>query len=236
MSRLIPICIIIGIIVIGHISKRIELHEINERSDLTRDFRNKFIDLLNGVMSGNALNQELYYELTMNVNSVQRELGSDGIAYVKDNLHGFSSSNYMFLVNFLPEVRDIQNERNNSFMMSRFDKSARTCDDMLTRHLGTLHEIDILIRKNLYNPFSCFSDGMKFIISLPILILNWFGLLSAEHARRAKKSWIVKILNFVVVLLGIVSAIITITLGWNDFLQLIQRIASSVCNGSLLKW
>ena len=44
MSRLIPICIIIGIIVIGHISKRIELHEINKRSDLTRDFRNKFIE------------------------------------------------------------------------------------------------------------------------------------------------------------------------------------------------
>lgn len=235
MSRLIPICIVIVIIFIGHISKRIDLHKINKRSDFTSIFRNKLIDLLNGVMSGNSLDQELYYKLTMDVNSIQRELGADGIAHIQDNLRGYSVSNCLFLINFLPKIRDIQNERGNYIMMSRFDKSAKICDDMLMRHLGDLKELDNSVRKNLYNPFSCFSDGMKFIVSLPILILNWFGLLSDEHARKAKKSWIVKVLNFIIVLLGVVSAIITIALGWNDFLQLIQRIISSVCNGSLLK-
>lgn len=236
MSRLIPICIVIGIIFIGHISKRIDLSEIKKRKEFTSQYRNKLIGFLNDFLAGNPLNQPLYYELTTDINPMQWELGKDGIAYVQDPLNGVSSSNYQLLINFLPELRRFQSERDNIIIMNRLRQSAENCDDMFIRHLGTLNELDKSYRKTLYNPFSCFSDGMKFIVSLPILILNWFGLLSDEHARRAKKSWIVKFISFIIVLLGVISAIVTITLGWNDFSQLIQRLVSSICNGSLLKW
>lgn len=228
MSRLIPIIFVIGIIIIGFISKLIELNKILKRSDSINSFRNRLIELLNELNDKNVLDQNLYYDLTMEVNSIQRELGADGIVHVQDNLRGYSVSNYQFLINFLPEIRNIQYERNNSIMMNRFDKSAKICDDMLIRHLGTLKESENTIRERLFNPFSCFADGIKTVISLPILILNWFGLISDEGTQRARKSWLLRVLNFIFVLLGAISAVITIVLGWNSFLELIQRAINSI--------
>ena len=151
---------------------------------------------------------------------MQYELGPDGIyAHVTDNLKGISTSNYQLLVNFLPELRDILNEQSNPIMMNRYNQSASDCDDMFIRHLGTLDEIEKSIRKNLLNPFSCFSSGMKLIVSLPILLLNWFGFISDESTRKAKHSWLVKILNFVVTLVGLISAIMSIIMGWSQFWQ-----------------
>ena len=95
MDKLIPAFIIIGIIILGFIMKRIELSDIIKRVEFTNSYRHKFIELINGFMSRNCFNQQLYYELTSDVKSMQYELGSDGIsAYVTDNLRGFSTSNY----------------------------------------------------------------------------------------------------------------------------------------------
>ena len=65
-----------------------------------------------------------------------------------------------------------------------YKRQAQDCDDMFIRHLGTLKEAEKSIRKNLVNPFSCFSAGIKFIVSLPILLLHWFGFISDETTRK----------------------------------------------------
>ena len=71
--------------------KRIELSDIIKRVEFTNSYRHKFIELINGIMSRNCFNQQLYYELTSDVKSMQYELGSDGIfAYVADNLRAVS--------------------------------------------------------------------------------------------------------------------------------------------------
>ena len=143
MDKLIPAFIIIGIIILGFIMKRIELSDIIKRVEFTNSYRHKFIELINGFMSRNCFNQQLYYELTSDVKSMQYELGSDGIfAYVTDNLRGFSTSNYQLLVNFLPELRNAINERDNGIIMNRINQSAQDCDDMFIRHLGTLKEAE----------------------------------------------------------------------------------------------
>lgn len=224
MDKLIPVLIVIGIIILGFIMKLIELSDIIGRIHFTNNYRNKFIDLINGIISNNNFNQQLYYELTSDVNSMQYELGSDGIySYVTDNLKGFSTSNYQLLVNFLPEVRNILNEQDNMIMMNRYHKSINDCDDMFIRHLGTLRKFEQNKRKSMFNPFSCFSGGIQFIVSLPILILNWFGFISDESTRKAKHSWIIKLLNFIFTLISFISAIMTIIMGWDDFLH-------KVCN------
>lgn len=220
MDKLIPVFIIVGIIILGFIMKLFELKDIIKRIEFTNNYRNKFISLVNGIISDKSFNQKLYYELTSDVKSMQYELGSDGIyAHVTDNLKGFSTNNYQLLVNFLPELRDILNEQGNPIMMNRYNQSASDCDDMFIRHLGTLNEIEKSIKKNLLNPFSCFSGGMKLIVSLPILLLNWFGFISDESTRKAKHSWLVKLLNFVVTLVGLISAIMSIIMGWSEFWQ-----------------
>ena len=225
MDKLIPIFIVIGIIILGFIMKLIELYDAVERTDFTNQYHNKFIKLASEILSNKNFNQQLYYELTLDVKAMQYELGSDGVyAYAIDNLKGFSTSNYQALINFLPELRDVLSNQDNFVLMSRYDQAVKDCDDMFIRHLGSLNEFEKSIRKRLFNPFSCFSDGMRFIISLPILLLNLFGLISDEHTRKAKRSWVITFLNFVIILIGLIGAIMSIILGWNEFLQTLSKI------------
>ena len=166
MDKLIPIFILISIIIIGFVMKLFELKDIVKRIDFTSKYRNKFIDFTNALFSAKSFNQQLYYELTSDVNAMQYELGADGIfAHVIDNLNGYSTRNYQLLINFLPELRDAISEMANSIIMMRCSKSAKDCDDMFIRHLGSLEEYDKSVRNNLFNPFSCFSEGIKSIIS-----------------------------------------------------------------------
>ncbi|MEG0368230.1 MAG: hypothetical protein RR585_15405 [Coprobacillus sp.] len=143
MDKLIPISILIGIIILGFIMKSIELSDVVKRTDFTNQYHNKFIRLINETFSDKSFNQQLYFELTKDVKTMQYELGSDGVyAHVMDNLNGFSASNYQLLVNFLPELRDVHNNRDNFIMMNRYNQSAKDCDDMFIRHLGSLNEFE----------------------------------------------------------------------------------------------
>lgn len=225
MDKLLPVFIVIGIIILGFVMQCIELSDIIKRTEFSKNYRDKFIELINGIMSETCFNQQLYYELTSEVKKMQYELGSDGIfAYVTDNLKGFSTRNYQLLVNFLPELRSAINECDSIIIMNRINRSAQDCDDMFIRHLGTLKESEKSIRRNLFNPFSCFSNGIKFIVSLPILLLHWFGFISDETTRRAKHNWIIKLLNIIVTLVGLISGLMSIIMGWSQFWEIISNI------------
>lgn len=219
MDKKIPILIIMGIIILGVISKLIELRRIKLRIDFTQDYREKFIKYINEIISQHNINHELYYELTLKVKEMQYELGADGeFAFMKDNLWGYTASGYQLLINFLPETKDMLD---GFAIPERYNTLIRNCDDMFIRHLGTLEKEFDSIRKGIFNPFSSFAEGIKFIILLPFTIMNWFGFISTEKTYRVRKSVFVKVLNIVVAIIGFVSAIITIVVGWNDFLRII---------------
>lgn len=225
MDKLIPALIIIGIIILGFITKIIDLSNITKRTEFTNNYHNKFIKLVNGIISEKYFDQQLYYDLTLHVKSMQYELGSDGIlAYVNDPLQGFSTKNYQMLINFLPELRDAINEHDNVIIMNRINQSAQCCNDMFIRHLGVLEETDKSIRKNLFNPFSSFSEGIKLIILLPILLLHWFGFISYKTTRSAKHNWATKFLNILITVVGFIGGIISIFMGWSEFWQTICNI------------
>lgn len=224
MDILLPLIILLSVIIIGLISKFLELGNIRGRYEFTAEYRKKFIDFINELFSKQRFNQQLYYELTSKVKEMQYELGSDGeYAYVQDNLKGYCTNNYQLLINFLPETRDILNDFSNSVMMTRYNQEAQHCDDMFVRHLGTLEAEENAIRKGFFNPFSSFAEGIKTIILLPLLIMNWFGFISSESAYKVRKNKFVKVLNALVAIISFVSAIITIVVGWNDFWTIIHN-------------
>lgn len=225
MDKLIPAFIIIGIIILGFILELIELKNIVRRLDFTNNYHKKFIAFMDEIMLGNRFDQQLYYELTLEVNAMQYELGTDGIiAYMKDNLKGICARDYQLLVNFLPELRHILNCKRNSILMDRYNQSASNCDDMFIRHLGTLTETEKSIRKKLFNPFSCFSNGIRFIVSIPILLFRWFGFISEETAQKASRSWLVNLVNIVCTLVGFIGGLMSIIMGWDEFWQMICNI------------
>lgn len=223
MDKLIPICILVVIIIIGFSTKMVDLSTIVKRLEFTSNYRGKFVKFINKIVSENIFDQNLYHELTSDVKAMQYELGEDGVfAYMKDQLKGVAGKNYQLLINFLPETREMVNI-NNSILAERYNKSIHDCDDMFIRHLGTLENQRKNIRKGLFNPFSSFAEGTRTIILLPIILLSWFGFISNEKTYRAKENAIVKLLNAVVTILGFAATIITIVVGWNDFWDIVFK-------------
>ncbi len=225
MDRIIPILILIGVVVLGFVVKFVEVYNLDRRLTFTKEYRDKFIALCNDIFSNNHFDQSVYYELTAAVKEMQTELGDDGIyAYVQDNLKGVATRNYQALVNFLPELRTAISEKQNSIMAMRLSKSITDCDDMFVRHIGTLTSQIDTTRKEAKNPFSCFAEGVRTIISFPILLLKWFGIISGATSVRLKSNWIVKVVSIFVTIVGFVGSVITIIIGWEQFVEIISKI------------
>lgn len=225
MDKLIPALILIGIIILGFITKIIYLRNITKRTEFTNNYRSKFIKMIKEIMLENYFDQQLYYDLTLEVKSMQYELGSDGIiAHVNDPLQRLSTKNYQLLINFLPELRDSINELDNFIIKNRIIQSAHSCDDMFIRHLGTLKKTENSIRKNLFNPLSCFSEGIKFIVSSPLVLLHCFGFISDKTIQSAKHNRVTNFLNILITIVGFIGNLISIFMGWHEFWQIICNI------------
>jgi len=222
MERFIPIAGLVALAGLGFLLKCIELNHLSRQIDFTINYRNKFIDLLNGCLEHGYINNDLYTELTEQVVEMQKELGDDGVySYMVDPLKGISSRNHQALINFLPEVRMIGQWRDNSIMMMRFSNSAQTCDDMFMRHMGQLKNRMEQERKHLFNPFLCLADGIRWILWLPANILFWCGFISERVNYKLRVNWILKLLAFLVTIIGLVGSVFTIVIGWEQFSQII---------------
>ncbi|MDY3618457.1 hypothetical protein [Agathobaculum sp.] len=221
IERLIVIGIIIVLIGIGFVLKLLQLKNYKVRIDFCVDYQEKFIDLINTYTSSYRVDNALYNELTGKAVRMQRELGPDGLIDMIDNLKGIKVSNYQALLNFLPEIRDFSFWQDNSVMQQRFMSSAQTCDDMFTRHVGQLNDLWEQERRHLFNPFSCFADGIRWILWLPSNILLWCGFITEATGRKLQYNWLVKALTFIITIIGLVSSIVTIIIGWEQFYGMI---------------
>lgn len=147
----------------------------------------------------------------------------DGEIDMVDNLRGLKFNGYQVLLNFLPEIREMDDWHNNSIMRQRFMTLAHTCDDMFTRHIGHLDDLLEYEKKYLYNPFSCFSSGIRWILWLPSNILLWCGFISENTGNKLRYNWFIKTLTFIVTIIGLISSAVTIVIGWEQFNEMILR-------------
>lgn len=57
-------------------------------------------------------------------------------------------------------------------------------------------------------------------VGLPVDILQWAGLYSTGRSRKIKASVIYKAISNMIVFIGLISSIVTIVLGWDEFLEI----------------
>lgn len=212
------------LIILGFILKRKNILKLIERLNYTDEYCEKFVQLLNDVYLYRRIDNEKYIWLTERVNSMQSELGDTGIVHhYSDPLKGFSVKRYQLLINFLPEISSYIREFDSFIMKERFDTSAQWCRDMFIRHAGELKELIEKENKLLFNPFSCIAEAIKYIVAFPFSVLYWFGLLSESMFYKIKHSLLLKLINALVIIIGLIGSIFTIALGWDGFIELISR-------------
>lgn len=222
--RIVPIVIVVLIIFVGHIIKRVQISRIRERLRYTIEFNNQFFEMINILFDRRELDNGLYRYCLHEIDKIQKELASDGIIseYV-DRLHGIQGRNYQLFMNIMPEIRQMISF-DNWIVEERVRQLIGCCEDALNRHIGNLDRLIESASKGLYNPFTCFGEGIRLLVGLPLDILLWCGIINQNREQRIRTNYVYRVINNFIVLLGVVSSIVTIALGWEDLLKMINTI------------
>lgn len=223
--RVVPIIIVFTAIIIGHIIKRIKIRKLNNRKSFTIEYQNKFINLVNWIIEKGEINQDLYNECIHDVNKIQAELGYDGVlSEFIDPIQGIQGKNYQLFVNLMPEVRRMLFMWGNSIAEERFNQMIGLCDDSLRKHVGNIDNSIDAINNNLFNPFSCFGESIRWLITLPVDILYWCGLLGDRASDTIKKNRFTKFISNIIVFIGLIGSVVTIILGWDELVAIFRDI------------
>ena len=94
----------------------------------------------------------------------------------------------------------------------------------MKRHIGNLDRLIESASKGLFNPFTCFGEGIRWLVGLSLDILLWCGIINQSREQIIRTNYVYRVINNFIVLLGAVSLIVTIALGWEDLLKMINTI------------
>jgi hypothetical protein len=214
---LIIIGIFIFILFIGFWTIYKRLSNYIQKHDFAFEYRNNFIEFSNLFHSSQGtFNNEKYIWLTKNVGKIQRYLGNTGKMEYLGAFQRIHISNYEIVINTLPKFRDGN--------IHPFD--INSTDDCLIRYIGLMEEQIIYLKKIIKNPIILFKEGFQEIFSLPIYILNWFGILTDNSVYRVTTNIIYKLVLGLGGLVSFLSAVVTIIQGKEETLKLFQKIFS----------
>lgn len=221
MARITIILILLGIILFGFVVKLFDNRKLYQRLEYTESYRNDFLTLYEQINKSGKYDEQLYYKLMQEVHKIQSELGVDGIISVyQDQLAGIRINNYPLFLNFFNELRTQM--LNYSLFAERIYLSVGSCDEAMTKHIGLLKEAIHIAKKDIINPFRCFSCGINTICSIPVKILEWCQIINVSSSGRILNSKLHTLISKVITLIGLVGSLITIILGWNQVVSLFK--------------
>jgi hypothetical protein len=194
---------------------------IVEKIDFAGEYRDKFVELANKYFQNydrynrsGTLDNELYVWLTLNVNKMQGNLGGAGVMDYSAPFQMYRVHNYQIVINTIPKFRDGSVEN--------FD--INSVDDCLLRYIGQLEEYGKDTLRNLKNPIIWFREGFREVLSIPIFILNWFGIISSRTVYSIKDSLIYKAISGLIALVTLVSGVVTIVVGYDQTIEFAKKL------------
>jgi len=215
----------VALVVVGHFRIRMRIKSLVKRLEFTIDYGNDFVDLGNHFVRTGNIDTKLYTKLITSVDKMQEELGQEGIlAEMIDPLRNLKVKNYQLLINFLPEMRSGLYQEGGDIMRTRFNQNMCLCDDMFHRHDGSLRRQIDTDKERQYNPFYCFAEGIRLIVSFPVSVLEWTGIISGVSSGKIVRSKVFRVIECISILVGLISSIVTIILGYEGILSLFERL------------
>ena len=213
----------ISIALIGFFNNLYEMLKIDKRIRFVRSFEDNFRQLTKGVLEKHRYEDTMRDKFLEDVDAFQIELGQDGVVDYYDPVLGMKVDKYQIFVNFDQEIQMTCGVLcDNTAQMEQFRQIVETCNAAINRHIGNLKRTRKECVRNLLNPIRCFSKGIRLILSIPIIMLQWLGIISADKRRKAESSTVMTIMSALVSVVGFVASIITIVLGWNEFVSILR--------------
>jgi|688.fasta_scaffold431154_2 hypothetical protein len=221
---MVTVFIILGILtvfVIGFVQVYSRHSRIEKKISFAGEYRNKFVEFSNRYFENydrwsrsGSFDGEQYVWLTMNVSKMQGNLGTFGVMDYIAPFQTYKVTNYQIVINTIPKFRD----------GSVKDFDINSVDDCLLRYIGYLEEYSKDTLKNLRNPIVWFREGFREVLSIPIFILNWFGIISNRTVNSIKDSLIYKVISGLIALVTLVSGLVTIVVGYDQTVKFVIRL------------
>jgi hypothetical protein len=186
------------------------------------EFLTEFADRFMRYVNGGGQDEALYVELTQRVSRMQRELGHHGVmAMYRPPFANYAFRDYQILVNMLPEYRQAANDP--ILQRNQAPQYADAMRDVLVRYSGSLQELESDARRELKSPLAWFREGVRTVLSLPLVALRELGILSPSLSASILGSGLLKVGAGVVALVTLIAGLVQILTGWDAAVALINK-------------
>lgn len=204
------ILIILGLITIGFVREFRHLRRVAKDIDFLSNYNVSYVDYLNNHIRGNYTSseeKELHVKLISRAPKAQRLLMNAGLVDYQPAFRGYMVKNYPILVNTVHELR------NPSSLTEEFN----WINNILIMQIARYEELYESIKASIFNPIVLIREGVHFFVTFPISFLYWTGIIQYSTQYKLANNIVVKIINTIIIIIGLVSAIFTIVIGWKQF-------------------
>lgn len=195
--------------------------DLIKRIEFADGYRKKLIEFL----ESQGKDMDSYSWLVDRSVKMQRMMGELGkISYVTP-FQQYKVSNQEIVINFVPQIKkEFENDLN--FITPSFEQIsfyANSLQESLIRFRGVLSDNLEDVDSKIWKPHQWFTLGLRQIISIPIYLLVLFGLLNNSKANSFRDSIWVKILSLLISIIGLIASVMTIIIGWENFLKIVNQ-------------
>ena len=186
-----------------------------KKQDAMLSFADEFLGRLKKYVDSAGRNLDDYGWMIHRSNKMQNHLGDLGIIHsYKPPYQNIRYSNYPIILNMLPDLRS---SIENGMLTSVAYQYANALQETLIRHIGCVEDNLEFYEKEIKNPFKWLREGVREIVAVPAYLLSWLGIISESFVHKLISSILFKAFAGFVALIGFVSAIVTIVIGWEEF-------------------
>lgn len=211
------VTVVLAVLAITGLGWLLLLKNVNGLSD-RRQFAVNYMDRLRDYIDSGGRDGEAYAWLTHRANKIQKEMGSYGV--MKHFQRPYSSvmfNNYPIVLNVLPEIRS---HIDDPVMGNLVVQYANALQEAFLRYLGALDDALEDARSDLRNPIISFRQGVQTLLLAPKYLLHWLRI--ARRPSLYSRGALVTIMSGVVALVGLLAAVITIAIGWEEFSAIVM--------------
>lgn len=231
MDKWIGVIVLVFVSVIGLVRLILGAKAFNEKRNFSIDFFNNYREFANGLMN-QTFDGEKYQWLKLNSSKMQIIMGDYGIASTyKPAGANYMIRNYQMIVNGISEIKETYLRMDHGFGLSFEIRMLReligAIDDVLLTYVGSLDSNRESRMRDIKNPFVWFREGVRFIVTFPIYLMHWSGLIQYTTYYSFSNNIIVKFITFIIGIIAFISSIVTIVTGYTPFIKIIDDFIQS---------
>lgn len=218
MTALLILGCLLIVVITGHVVLRKKHSKLCADRGFTEEYRDKYNRLVKKYFStynrldrAGQLDGKAYAWLTMKINEMQFMMGNLGKVDYRPAFQNNYLRDYKVVLNTMPKFR------NDSITESE----ASFVDDCLLKYLGELDKGIEIFHSKYHNPIDCFQYGFRKILSFPIELLGWLGIISNSSVKKALGSQVFNVVKGLLWLAGAVVAVV-------EFYKLFKGLLGSV--------